>query len=192
MTLDPKHAWQNSAPVAEAPSLAEVRAGANKFYRKVHRRNLIEYAACAFVVVAFGSYVFTLPHILQKIGSAWIVLAAFYAAWQLHRRGSAISPAAAGQMPIYDFLRAQLVRQRDALKSVFWWYMLPFIPGLAMILIGNGMETPAGQGPPIWVRWLALAVMAGVFAGIWWLNQRVARKLQRHIDEIDALTGDNA
>ena len=95
-------------------------------------------------------------------------------------------------MPIYDFLRAQLVRQRDALKSVFWWYMLPFIPGLAMILIGNGMETPAGQGPPIWVRWLALAVMAGVFAGIWWLNQRVARKLQRHIDEIDALTGDNA
>jgi hypothetical protein len=192
VTLDPKHAWQNSVPVAEAPKLAEVRAGADKFYRKVRRRNLIEYAACAFVVVAFSSYVFTLPHILQKIGSAWIVLAAFYVAWQLHRRGSAISPAAAGQMPIYDFLRAQLVRQRDALRSVFWWYILPFLPGLAMMLVGAGLAHPASVGPPIWVRWLSLAVMIGVFAGIWWLNQRVARKLQRHIDEIDALTGDNS
>jgi hypothetical protein len=192
VTLDPKHAWHNSVPVAEAPSLAEVRAGADKFYRKVHRRNLIEYAACVFVVIAFGRYVFTLPHILQKIGSAWIVLATFYAAWQLHRRGSAVSPEAAGQMPLYDFVRAQLVRQRDALKSIFWWYMLPFLPGLAMMLVGAGLAHPASIGPPIWVRWLSLAVMIGVFAGIWWLNQLAAGRLQRRIAEIDALMEDKA
>jgi hypothetical protein len=169
-----------------------VHASADKFYRKIRRRNLVEYAACVVVVVAFGSYVFTLPHILQKIGSAWMVLATFYAAWQLHRRGSAASPATAGQMSVYDFARAQLVRQREALSSIFWWYILPFIPGLAMVLIGNGMATPAGQGPPIWLRWLALALIAGAFAGTWWLNRLGARKLQRRIDEIDALAGDNS
>ncbi|HEY7807707.1 MAG TPA: hypothetical protein VIC34_10965 [Croceibacterium sp.] len=188
MTVDPKHAWQSSVPVAEAPPLAEVRAGADKFYRKIRRRNLVEYAACAFVVVAFARNVVTLPHILQKVGSAWIVLAAFYAAWQLHRRGSAMSPGDLGQVPLYQFVRQQLVRQRDALKSVFWWYMLPFLPGLAMLMIGNGQAVPPGGGPPIWLRWVSLAVIVGVFAGIWWLNQLAARKLQRRIAEIDALT----
>ena len=31
--------------------------------------------------------------------------------------------------------------------------------------------------------------MAAMFYGVWWINQRAVRKLQRHIDEIDALTG---
>jgi hypothetical protein len=192
VTPDPKHAWQNSVPVADARSLEEVRAIADKFFRKIRRRNVIEYAACLFVVVAFGRYVFTLPHILQKIGSAWIVFATFYAAWQLHRRGSAVSPDQAGRVPIYEFMRAQLVRQRDALRSIFWWYILPFLPGLIMILIGNGLVTPAGNGPPIWVRWLSLAMMIGIFVGIWWLNQLGARKLQRRIAEIDALMEDES
>lgn len=187
MTLDPKHAWQRSVAVADLPSLVEVRAGADKFYRKVRRRNVIEYVGCAFVVVAFGSYVFILPQTLQKIGSAWIVLATFYVAWQLHRRGSAISPETAGQVPIYEFVRAQLVRQRDALRSIFWWYILPFLPGLAMILAGSGLVVPAGGGPPIWVRLLSLAATIGIIAVVWLLNQLSARILQRRISEIDAL-----
>jgi hypothetical protein len=192
VTSDPKHAWQSSVPAAEAAPLAVVRAGADKFYRKIRLRNLIEYAACVFVVFAFGRYVFTLPQILQKVGSGWVVLATFYAAWQLHRRGSAVSPATAGQMPIFDFLRAQLVRQRDALKSIFWWYILPFLPGLVMLLIGDGMTPEPANAAPVWARWLSLAVIIGIVVGIWWLNQVGARKLQRHIAEIDALTQDNA
>jgi hypothetical protein len=36
---------------------------------------------------------------------------------------------------------------------------------------------------------IGVAVLAAVFAGVWWVNQLAARKLQRHIGEIDALTG---
>jgi hypothetical protein len=190
VTLDPKRAWQGSLPTAEPPSLAQVRAAADKFYRKVRRRNLIEYVACVFVVLAFGRYVFSLPHLLQKAGSAWVVLATFYAAWQLHRRGSAVSPEAAGPTPLYAFVRAQLVRQRDALRSLFWWYILPFLPGLAMILFGNGSAPAAANGSPVWGRWLALAIVTGVLAGVWWLNQLGARRLERRIIEIDALTAE--
>ena len=142
------------------------------------------------VVVAFTSYVFILPHVLQKIGSAMIVLATFYVAWQLHRRASAEPPEKAGTMPLLVFARAQLLRQRDALRSIFWWYILPFIPGLVVMSVGNGLDPEfAAKGPPLWVRWLVFAGMGAALAGIWWLNQLGARKLQRHIDEIDALTG---
>ena len=193
MNDDPaKQAWQASVEIAGAPPLEEVRKGANKFYRYVKWRNAIEYAACVFVVIAFGAYVFTLPHPLQKIGSALVVVATFYVAWQLHRRASAEPPEKAGTMPILAFSRVQLVRQRDALRSIFWWYMLPFLPGLALVFLGAGQDPALAAKTPVWGRWLTLALMAGVFTGMWWLNQVAARRLQRHIDGIDALTGTRA
>ena len=193
MTDDPaKKAWQASVEIAGAPPLEEVRKGADKFYRRIQRRNAIEYVACVIVVVAFGSYVFTLPHVLQKIGSAMIVLATFYVGWQLHRRASAEPPEKAGTMPLLAFARAQMLRQRDALRSIFWWYILPFLPGLVVMTVGNAKDAEfAANGPPIWVRWLVFAVIGAALVGVWWLNQYGARKLQRRIDEIDVLIGGN-
>jgi len=193
MTTDPaKRAWQSSVEVAGALPLDDVRKGADKFYRAIRRRNAIEYIAAAVVVVVFTAYVFTMSNMLQKVGSALIVLAALYAPWQLHRRGSAVPPERAGTMPLYAFLRGQLVRQRDALKGIFGWYILPFVPGLVLINLGNTQDPEfATQGAPPWVKWLVMAAMLAILAGIWWLNQLGARKLQRHIDEIDALTGES-
>jgi len=185
-----KQAWQASVEIAGAPPLEEVRKGAAKFYRYVFWRNAVEYVACVVVVVVFTSYVFVLPHLLQKLGSAMVVLATFYVAWQLHRRASAEPPEKAGTMPLLLFARAQMIRQRDALRSIFWWYILPFVPGLVLAMIGNVLDPDyAAKGAPLWVRWLIFAGMGAGLAGIWWLNQLGARKLQKHIDEIDALTG---
>jgi hypothetical protein len=192
MTQDPaKQAWQASVAIAGTPPLEEVRKGADKFYRTIRLRNRIEYVACIVVVAAFGSYAFTLPHVLQKLGSVLVVLATFYVAWQLHRRASAVPPETAGTMPLLLFARAQLARQRDALRSIFWWYMLPFIPGVVVMLIGNWLDPKfALTGAPAWVRWLVFVGMIAIMGGIWGLNQTGARKLQRRIDEIDALTGE--
>jgi len=191
MTDDPaKQAWQASVEIAGAPPLDEVREKADKFYRIIRRRNLIEYVACAVVIVVFTAKIFTWPHLLHKLAGAMIVAAAIYAPWQLHRRASAVPPEMAGTMPIYDHFRAQLVRQRDAVKGIFWWYILPFIPGLGLVLAANGYYPEIeAAGPPIWVRWLALGGLCAIFVVVWWLNQHVARKLQKRIDEIDALTG---
>ena len=65
-----------------------------------------------------------------------------------------------------------------------------FNPGFAFIIAGNGLD-PAieAAGPPIWARWLFLFGMAALAGAIWWFNQLGARKLQKRIDEIDALTG---
>jgi hypothetical protein len=190
MTDDPaKQAWQASVEIAGAPPLEEVRKGANRFYRYIKWRNAVEYVACVIVVGGFGTYIFTLPHVLQKIGSMLVILAVFYVAWQLHRRASAVPPEAAGTMPLLLFARAQMVRQRDALRSIFGWYIAPFLPGLAVFMTGTLLEKRAGAGLGA-IDAIGSVVLLAVFAGVWWLNQLAARKLQRHIGEIDVLTGE--
>jgi amino acid transporter len=191
MTDDPaKQAWQASVEIAGAPPLDEVRKGADKFYRYVKWRNRVEYVACVIVVVAFSAYVFWLPQMLQKAGSVLVVLATLYVAWQLHRHASAVPPETAGTMPLLLFARAQMVRQRDALRSIFGWYILPFLPGLALVMAGNWqVKRAAGTDIPNLAEALAFVVVFGMLGFIWWLNQLGARRLQRHIDEIDALTG---
>lgn len=188
-----KRAWQSSVEIAGALPLDEVRKGADKFYRVVKWRNRIEYVACAAVIVIFGYYFFTYEHVLHKLGSVLVIAAAIYTPWQLHRRASAVAPEMAGTMPIYAFLRGQLVRQRDALKSIFGWYILPFVPGIALMIAGNGLDPKIeAAGPPHWVRWLSLVAMFAIVGVIWWGNQVVARRLQKRIDEIDALLGEQA
>lgn len=191
MTDDPvKQAWQASVAVAGAPPLEQVRKRADKLYRVVKWRNRIEYVTCAIFIVVLAYRFFAGPHILHRIGAALLIAACIYMPWQLHRRASAVSPEMAGTMPIYAFLRGQLARNRDAFKTRFSWYILPFLPGLAFIFAGNGLDPEIeAAGPPIWVRWLVLVGLAALFGGFWWLNQVAARKLQHQIDEIDALTG---
>jgi hypothetical protein len=188
MNQDPaKQAWQASVDIAGAPPLDEVRKGTDKFYRRIWWRNAVEYAACVIVVIGFGTYLFTLPHILQKAGSALVIAATLFVAWQLHRRASAEPPERAGTTPLLLFARAQLVRQRDALRSIFGWYLLPFLPGMAMFMTGTMLAgRPSGPEPRDAAGFVVLIVL---LVGIWWINQLGARNLQKHIDEIDALTG---
>ncbi|MBT2134223.1 hypothetical protein KK137_07765 [Croceibacterium sp. LX-88] len=192
---DAKQAWQASVEIGGALPLDEVRAGADKFYRFVRRRNLIEYAACVVALVVFSVYIVVLPHVLQKIGSVMIVAGTVFAAWQLHRRASAVPPENAGTMPILLFSRAQLVRQRDALRTIFWWYILPFLPGLFVIMLGGRAVRLSKTGETAAVGWqelVLLGIIGASLGGLWWWNQKAAAKLQRHIDDIDALTGRGA
>lgn len=189
MTTDTvRTAWQASATDARLPDLAELRQGADKFHRQIHRRNLIEYVACVFVVFGFTAVAIFVPSLMVRIGSVLIMLAAIFVAWQLHRRASAVTPPDGGAEPILVHQRAQLVRQRDALAQVGRWYLLPFVPGFALILlspvIGHGWGALLGLDRGVWIR---IAINPLVFAGVWWLNLRGARQLQHAIDDLDAL-----
>ena len=186
---DAKHAWQSSVAFGGPLPLEQVRAGADKLYRGVRLRNFLEYVACVVVVVASAYSVFTGEHLLHRIGAAMLVAGVPVVAWQLHRRASAAPPETAGAMPVVDFLRGQLVRQREALANVFWWYLLPILPGMAVMGAGNvALRVEAGGGA-LWHASLWLGLLALLVGATWGINQLGARKLQRHIDEIDALTG---
>jgi len=192
MNSDPaKQAWQSTVAVGGPLPLDQLRAGSDRFYRLIRLRNRVEFGACILVVIVFTAYAFLLPVETVRIGAATVVGGTLVVAWQLHRRASAlVPPEEALAAATLAHQRAQMVRQRDALGSVFFWYLLPLIPGMLLMMFGAMIEHGVGIARNFrWTEWVSLALAPAVFAGVWWLNRRAARKLQEGIDKIDALTG---
>jgi len=167
-------------------SLAEIHQKARKLERGVRWRNIREYAASVVVVVFFAPVLLHRESWMMQAGAALIILATAFVAWQMHRR-TATGPIPEAGEALRDHHRQSLIRQRDALRSVGWWYMAPFAPGMALLMMGRWLQAHVSS------RSLAmdhLAILLGsvvvvlVFAGVWWLNQLGAKRLQKQIDEL--------
>jgi len=179
---DVQRLWRDQPGEEVQMSAREVRGLAERFERTISRRNRREYIAAAFVVVWFSVWAWFARTAVVGLGCWLVVIAALWIVFHLHRRGAARRPPGEQEiMSAVEFLRSGLVRQRDLLRSVWWWYLLPFVPGMFLILAGYWLERPD--------RWLLAPglLVAGTFVGIGLLNQRVARKLQRRIDDLDAV-----
>ena len=129
---------------------------------------------------------------MARFGAFLVVLATLFIAWRLHRHASADAPPEAdAARPLIEHQRPQFVRQRDALASVALWYLLPFAPGMGLMVFAPAVERGTrglldmGMGGVI-----AVAVMVIISTGIWWLNRRGARQLQKAIDDLDALANE--
>ena len=180
--------WRSLATAPDLPSLEQVRLSSDKFRRKIVIRNAVEYVACGLVVPIFAIYAVVLPNMMQRAGAVLAVIGTLFVGWQLYRRASPLPVEMAGTMPVRDYLRAQLVKQQRALASAFWWYILPFLPGLGLLLAGSYTLTrELGTVHCPWFWPIMLGTMALVIFGTWLANWLVARRLQRKIDELDAL-----
>ena len=193
--------WQSTGePSRFTPD--ELRLNMNKFERTIARRNLGEYLAAALVIAIFTYYAWRFPTLTLRVGCGLIVLGAIYVIYQLHRKASARPvPADMGLRSCVDFQRTELERQRDALRSVWSWYLLPFVPGMCIFLLGLfqfAMRITEAAGRPFHagIAIAAFALVAGcvgiVFLAVWRLNRWAANKLQAEIDELDRLTHDPA
>jgi hypothetical protein len=74
----------------------------------------------------------------------------------------------------------QLERQRDLLRSVWSWYLLPFVPALLVLQIGLALAHPEKMSRIVTFGVLLVAFMAGVYE----LNRRAAAGVQRRIDHL--------
>ncbi len=184
-----RDSWQSGGAAAPLPPLEELRKRADKFRRKIVRRNWIEYAAGLFVIVMFGIGAVGAPLLALRIGCALVVGGTLVVLWQLHKRGSPLTPPThGGQLSVLDYRRRDLARQRDALNSIFVWYLLPLIPGGLVVLASPILSLPVSewQLPPLSVL-PGFILPVAFFIGVYALNKWAARKLQGEIDEIDAL-----
>ena len=110
-----------------------------------------------------------------------IIAAALFVSYWLHAQGAAASlPADLGTKSSLDFLRVQLERQRDLLRSVWLWYLLPFVPGVLVLGIGRALAQPA-RAPRV-VASGVLMLISGV--GVHVLNRRAAARVQRRLDDL--------
>ena len=181
---DLKQLWREQPMPAPTFSLDDLKSEAKRMHRRIAFRNATEYAACAVVVCVFAFYVYRFPYPLMRIGSILTMLATLFIAWQMNRRASNQAfPAVKGGLSWLQFQRSQLVRQRDALRSAWLWYVAPFVPGV--VVFRWGVETQLPPDGPFARGWLANLAIALIFLGIAAFNRYAARKLQRRIDMLD-------
>jgi len=181
---DIKKLWTDQPTERAALTTEQLRLRAKKFQRKIKIRNSVEYIAGLIVVLAFTRYIVIFPYILIQLGSVMIILATIFVLYQLHRRASTRSlPSEFYGKPHLEFMRGELSRQRDALNSVWLWYLAPFVPG--MIVFRWGVESEAALSAYFATGWTANAVMCAVFIGIGVLNVFSAKSLQKKIDKLD-------
>ncbi len=188
--------WQNQEPENLPVDLDVVRKMAARFHRKIYWRNIREYFAAVIVVSAYGYYIYRFHNLTVRIGSALVIAAALWVTYRISRKGS---PTALGagieDRACIDFHRAELLRQRDLLSTVWSWYLFPFVPGLVVFLAGLMQMNLNKPGAHVHLRDIApgygvvLAVCAATFIFLGWLNRRGARKLQKQIDSLDAMKG---
>lgn len=179
---DLKHAWRAQPQTLTALPVAWLEAQVQATRSQIQGRNRREFWAAAAAVPVFGLYLWFFPAWASKLGAALVILASLWVMLQIHRRGANLplpEDLAAQALP---YQRAQLVRQREALHSVWRWYLAPLLPGL--LLFGAGMyDASLGWGLPLGLDGLVLLVFGGIHA----VNRRAAAQLQPQIEALDAL-----
>ena len=178
--------WAAQDADAQPPSADALRRRARRLHRRVWLRDSLEYAAAAVVVAVFAWYAQRSPNGVYTAGCVAIIAGALTVAAGLWRRRARRTPGAEATA---DHLRSELVRQRDLLASVPRWYLAPMVPGLLLFNAGVWLarvsQSPARANLGAAV---ALALLAGATAGIWWLNKAAARRLDADIISLDRST----
>ncbi len=170
-------------------SLADIHLHAQRFQSRIRNRNMIEYIAAATVVASFAWTAATVPEPIVQVGAGLIMAGALYVCWQLYRLGRAAtrSEMDAGARSWAAFHRGELVRQREALRTVWSWYLAPFIPGMVVFLAGVSFTeaNPAPLPARLAVFLAGFGLLAAVFAVIAWLNAQGVKKLDAQIAALD-------
>ncbi len=171
--------WQTQEVEKVTITMDEIRRRADRWERRIRRRNLREYAAGAIAtaVLLFQARHFSFadgwPVWLLIAGTAWMM-------WQLHRRGSAKPiPGDLGVTGSVRFYRQELERQRDALRAVWSWYLLPLVPGLVAVMANAAMHHRINA---VW--YVCLGAFPLGLAAIWKLNKAAAARIERKIEEM--------
>lgn len=181
--------WMQQVQDPFTMSLADVQTHAQRFQSRIRNRNMIEYLAAGFVIAFFGWMIAIVPEPIVQIGAGLIILGALFVCWKLYQLGRAATRSemdAAAQSWV-AFHRAELVRQHQALRTVWSWYLAPFVPGMLVFMAGVSF-TPANPAPfpeRLGVFLAGLGLMAAVFAVIALLNAVAAKRLNAEIAALD-------
>lgn len=182
--------WQSMPTAPVTITVEEMRTRSLTFEKKVGRRNLIEYIAAAFVIAIFAWYAtWPIPATpLWPIANIAIIIGTLVVVWNLHRiAGATGTPGEASLVSLIDHHRSGLVKQRDALRSVWRWYLLPFAPGLVLWFTALWVGSPESKEKLTFGLGLGLAALVSLAVSgfIVLLNLIGAARIQRMIDELD-------
>ncbi len=173
--------WTAQERDARGLSHDELARRSRLLQRRVLRRDLIEYAAGLFVVIAFGWMAVVIPFWPMRIACIVTMLGTAIVMWNLWRRRPRDDAAALAQ-DAHAYYRSQLVAQRDTLASVGSWYIGPTLPGMALFIAAVVAES--AKTMPIGVALIPAALVAASSGGVMWFILRLNRAAARTLDTI--------
>ena len=166
----------------------QMRKHSGKFRDTIVARNARESIAGLIVIIIFAYFLFAAPSQIAQLGAALTIAGVSFVLWALHNKASAAEPSElAIASSIMAFHRRQLTKQRDALKSVWIWYLLPLLPGPVLYYIGTTPAFVAGGGLLMGIVQSLpyFAYGALIIGAIWLLNRYAAKRLDREIKALD-------
>jgi hypothetical protein len=182
---DLKAFWKKQNTERIQMTTEQIRLKAISFQRAVWRRNLVEYIACAVVILVFSAYIWIFPNRLMKLGSLMEVLATLFVVYRLRTRGGARRPPPADAgLSLLTFHVKELSRQKEFVRTAWCWYVGPLTAGMLVFVWGMAQAVrPEARGLLLECGAIALALGVVIsFANIW-----KARGLQREIDTLTSL-----
>lgn len=170
------------APCAPA-SYAEMRREAFRFQRLIRQRNVVEYAAAAIAIAGSAAAFVRASQPLQRASLILAIFGLLSIVYGLYRRGSSRPiPASGSDCETLRLYRAQLARQRDALRGVPYWYIGPLVPALVLMTAAQ-IASRAGSGRIAGTAGITIVFMSFLI----WLNRRAARAVQLKLEALDDL-----
>lgn len=182
---DVRNLWQCQEVEKVTITIDEIRHRATRFEKRIYWRNIREYIAGAVVLAFFAPQLWH-QHGWRLAPALLLIAGTIYVMYQLTLRGARSVPSEAGLKASMEFHRQELERQRDALRTVWRWYLLPFVPGFAAALVALGFDRGINARLMISVLIIILTLV-----GVWGLNEWAARKLDRKIQEVKNLEADD-
>ena len=113
--------------------IEQLRRRSTRLYSCVHARNVRETVAGGIAATLLAWTTIGEHDVLRLSSSVLLIAGMLYVMYHLWRHGRAAAlPADLGALDAISFHRRELLHQRDLLRGVFWWYLAPFLPGLAL------------------------------------------------------------
>jgi hypothetical protein len=172
---------KQTAPPALSPETLLTHA--RNFQRGIWWRNARESAACLLVIAFNVRSLARAETPLQVAGHALLIAGVLFIMGYLHLlAASRAVPDGTDAKTLWRFHRHELVRQRDILRAIVWWYLAPFVPG--MVVLGAA-RWDRGAAPAL----VGLVVVMFLFGFVRQLNLWGAKFLDGELAKVEALEG---
>ena len=176
-----KSLWQSQPIMTVSYSFEQLQQDAVGFRRQIVRRNVQESISALIVALIFVYFAWVSPVLLMRIGSGLVVLGSFFILYQLQHQASIRElPPENLALPYLTYFREELVRQRDVLRNVWSWLILPMV-GMSVLFWGMAQPNPAD------FPWSITSVIFIPCIVVIGMNFLAAHKIQRKIYRLDQL-----
>jgi hypothetical protein len=172
--------WRQQPREKDEMKLEHIRTRADELDRRVTRWRVWGGVVLVLLVAKNVWEVWIDTDVLERTGDLLLLFALVYLVLRFrgYMRPDA-APETLGLASCVEHYRSRLTGLHDVSRDS-WKWMLPFVPGIGLNLLGGLLETRSAAQ-------VVLLIVAGIatFAVVLWMNARTARQLERELASLE-------